>query len=99
MVLVPQEEAAPKRERKPSRKRAGKSEPEAPQPIVLPPGFKAALIFVCGITVICFALEQLLAWLLPEPATHFQEQAFTAVDWGFKTGLGVLIGLVAGKQA
>jgi len=51
-----------------------------------------------SLTGVCLVFEQGLPWLLWEHATQYQDTAFKAADWGFKTGLGVLIGLGAGKR-
>ena len=95
-ILVSAEE---EKEEAKDRKPAKRVEPQPTPAIVLDPLFKWALIAVAVITGVSFVAEMVLASLWTEPATHFQETAFAALDWAFKGGVGVFIGLIGGKQA
>jgi hypothetical protein len=53
---------------------------------------------VLGITILCLVLEIGLAFLWVQPST-LQQNAVAAVDFGWKAGFGVIIGLISGKQA
>jgi hypothetical protein len=55
-----------------------------------------AAIFTIGCLVVSIALSSI--WTT-EPPTHFQEQTFEAIEWGYKIGVGLFIGLLGGKQA
>lgn len=53
-----------------------------------------------GITVISFLLLAILYPLLfTIPLSALEERALRMCDWGFKTGLGALAGLLTGKFA
>jgi hypothetical protein len=60
--------------------------------------FKLAIIIVAAITLISLVVEIGLAIWAKEPSTGFQQSLFQAADFGWKTGFGALVGLVAGKQ-
>jgi hypothetical protein len=64
--------------------------------IVVSPHFKWLLIAVIAITVVCGAVQVLLAVVLDKP-TELQQQAFAAMNFGWQAGLGALFGLLGGK--
>src|SRR5262249_15945856 len=68
-----------------------------PEDIVVRPTYKILLIVVVAITIFCLLADLVLAFAWPNP-NRCQEQAFTAIDLGWKAGLGCLIGLLSGKQ-
>ena len=62
--------------------------------------FNWAFLAVLGITVISFLLLAILYPLLfTIPLSALEERALRMCDWGFKTGLGALAGLLTGKFA
>jgi hypothetical protein len=62
-----------------------------------PPTFNYLLVAVIVITILCGAAVILLAFKLPNP-TDLQKQAFAAMDFGWKAGLGAIFGLLTGKE-
>jgi hypothetical protein len=99
-VLVPPAVLGPTKDR-PSRKpaeRAKSKPPEtAPGTIVANPTYNWLLLGVGIFTIGCLIALIALSSIWTEPATHFQDKTFEAIDWGFKIGVGFFIGLLGGK--
>jgi len=71
--------------------------PTDPAQTVSGPGFKWTLLIVFFGWAACAVAEMYLAgqWTTPTPN---QQTAFTAMDWGFKSGFGGWLGLIGGKS-
>jgi len=62
--------------------------------------FNLAFLTVLGITVVSFLLLTILYPLLfTVPLSALEERALRICDWGFKSGLGAIAGLLTGKFA
>jgi hypothetical protein len=49
------------------------------------------------VAILCLLLQVALGFAWPEP-TAAQAITMSAVDWGFKVGLGLVVGLIGGKS-
>jgi hypothetical protein len=70
----------------------------SPPAYFVDPRYNWLLIAVFIFTVACIIVELALATLWTDTPTHFQEQSFGAIDWGYKIGIGLFIGLLGGKR-
>jgi len=59
--------------------------------------FKQLVIWVLVVAIGCLLMEIWLAFMWLQP-TAPQQNAIAAADFGWKAGIGVIIGLLAGKQ-
>lgn len=71
--------------------------PEPPKPGM--PAHKIALLFFIVLTVGCLVANAALAFGTTEPYSSVQDKVFEALDWGFKTGVGAIIGVLTGKAS
>lgn len=92
------QEARPKRVEEPKATPAEKPKAAEPALYASDPTYKLVLITVIAITAVCGIADIILASMWPDP-TQLQQQAFAAVDVGWKGGLGAILGLLGGKQA
>ena len=59
--------------------------------------FKKTVLLLLTIVGVCLLIKIALAFAWPQ-ATQVQQYVVSALDWGWKMGLGLIIGLVIGKQ-
>src|SRR5262245_47210959 len=59
--------------------------------------FKQIVLLLLAIVGACLLMEIALAFAWPQP-TQLQQYVVSVLDWGWKIGLGLIIGLVIGKQ-
>ena len=59
--------------------------------------FKKIVLLLLTIVGVCLLIEIALAFAWPQP-TQSQQYVVSVLDWGWKIGLGLIIGLVIGKQ-
>jgi len=59
--------------------------------------FKKTVLLLLTIVGVCLLIRIALAFAWPQP-TQLQQYVVSALDWGWKMGLGLIIGLVIGKQ-
>jgi hypothetical protein len=72
--------------------------PPAPtKPVEISAFYKRLVVWVFIVAVGCLLLEIVLGFSWPVPTTS-QQKAADALDFGWKAGFGVVIGLLAGKQ-
>jgi hypothetical protein len=84
----------------PRRKGAGTGAAAPPSPakppIVLSPHFKMIFLAVLALTILAGLALITLASIWTSP-TELQKQAFSAMDFAWKAGLGAIFGLLGGK--
>jgi len=59
--------------------------------------FKKTVLLLLTIVGVCLLIKIALAFAWPQP-TDSQQYVVSVLDFGWKTGLGLVIGLVIGKQ-
>ena len=59
--------------------------------------FKKTVLLLLTIVGVCLLIEIALVFAWPQP-TPLQQYVVSVLDWGWKIGLGLIIGLVIGKQ-
>lgn len=60
--------------------------------------YKTLLNAVIALTLISIVIAVALAFFAKEPPTSLQADLFRLADFGWKVGLGALVGLLGGKQ-
>lgn len=63
------------------------------------PAHKIALWFFIVLTVGCLTADVALAFVTDGNYTTAQKQAVGLLDWGFKTGIGAIVGVLTGKAS
>jgi len=66
-------------------------------PVRLTPFYKWLTGVIVAVAVLCLLLEFATGFAWPEP-TAAQASVISAIDFGWKTGLGFAIGLITGKS-
>jgi hypothetical protein len=64
--------------------------------VVVAPTFKLVFLTVTVVTVVCGAMEVVLATLWEHPTAN-QQSAFEAIGFAWKAGIGAIFGLLGGK--
>jgi len=71
--------------------------PPPTTPVQLTPFYKRLTGVIVAVAVLCLLLEFATGFAWPEP-TAAQASVISAIDFGWKAGLGFAIGLITGKS-
>jgi hypothetical protein len=61
--------------------------------------FRWALVVVAVVTVVGLVLTQVIPYLPSPSNTDEGRQAFDAANWGFRSGFGAFLGMLAGRTS